>query len=241
MLEGLEVNKYFGGLPALKNVNFFVGKGEIVGLIGPNGSGKTTLFNVISGFYKPTSGSIKFKGIDIVKLKPHQICEIGVGRTFQIVKPFLNFTVLENVLVGALYGRKKTAKISEARDISLSYLDFINLSDKKDVLVKNLNVVERKKLEIARALATDPEIILLDEPLSGLNPTETIEACNVVRRIRNELGVTVFWIEHVMRAIMSTVERIIVLCHGEKIAEGKSLEISREEKVIEAYLGKEEE
>ncbi len=238
MLRGVKVTKRFGGLAALKDVDFVLKEGEILGLIGPNGAGKTTLFNIISGFYKPTSGTVEFQGTDITKLKPHEICKLGIGRTFQIVRPLSDLTVLENVVIGALFGRNKNVSQEEAKDIALQYIEFVNLYDKKDQLAKNLNLIERKQLEIARALATEPKVVLLDEPLNGLNPTEVKDACKLVRRIRDELNVTVFWIEHVMRAIMTTAERIIVLNFGEKIAEGTPGEISRDKGVIEAYLGK---
>lgn len=238
ILEGFNVKKYFGGIIALRGVDFKVKEGEILGLIGPNGAGKTTLFNIICGFYKPTDGIIKFNGIDITKLRPSEICHMGIGRTFQIVRPFTNLTVLENVMAGALFGKKKRIDLDEAKKKALEYLEFVGLIHKKDFLMKDLNLIERKFVEIARALATDPRILLLDEPLAGLNPVEISEASMLIRRIRDELGITVFWIEHVMRAIMKVAERIIVLNYGEKIAEGPPEKISKDPNVIKAYLGR---
>lgn len=236
MLECIRVTKYFGGLAALKNVSLNINRGEIVGLIGPNGAGKTTLFNIISGVYEPTSGIIKFNGEDITGLKSHDICKKGIARTFQIVQPFLNMTALENVMIGLLYGRKHIG-IREAKNEALRLLDFVGLKEKSNVLAKNLILAERKALEIARALATDPVLILLDEPIAGLNPVETENAIKLIRRIRDDMNITVFWVEHVMRAIMKIAERIIVLHHGEKIAEGPPDKISNNKHVIEAYLG----
>ncbi|RLE51215.1 MAG: ABC transporter ATP-binding protein [Candidatus Methanomethylicota archaeon] len=236
MLKGEQVTKYFGGLAALKNVNFVIRSKEIVGLIGPNGAGKTTLFNCISGVYRPTSGRIIFRGEDITGKEPHEICRMGIGRTFQIVKPFPNMTVLENVMVGALYGRKYMGMNSARREAEY-WVEFVGLGEKKYTLAKSLILADRKALEIARALATYPELILLDEVAAGLNPSELLRAMNLIKNIRDKLGITVFWVEHVMRAVMKVAERIIVLHHGEKIAEGTPREIASNQKVIDAYLG----
>jgi len=239
LLEGIKVTKNFGGLPALSNVDFLIREKEIVGLIGPNGAGKTTLFNVISGIYRPTSGAIKFDGRDVSHLKPHEICNLGIGRTFQIVIPFVEMTVLDNVVVGLLYGRGRgrTIGMREARSEALKCLDFVGLSEKKNLSARSLTIAERKMLEMARALSTGPKIILLDEVVAGLNPTETLQAMNLVKRIRDELGITVFWVEHVMKAVMGVAERVMVLHHGEKIAEGHPKEIAENKAVIDAYLG----
>jgi branched-chain amino acid transport system ATP-binding protein len=238
MLTGKTVSKNFGGLKALSNIDFHVGEKEIVGLIGPNGSGKTTLFNVISGIYKPDGGTILFKDVKIAGRSPYQIAEMGIGRTFQIVRPFLNMSSLENVAVALLYGRRKLGRFSKAQEEALALLRFVGLEDKKDVLTKNLTLPDRKSLQVARTLAIQPEIILLDEVLAGLNPVEMEQAMNVIKRIRKDLGVSVFIIEHNMRAIMKLSDRIIAIHHGMKIAEGKPEEVTNNQAVIEAYLGK---
>jgi len=237
LLEGINVSKYFGGLAAVKDVEFKVGEKELVGLIGPNGAGKSTLFNCISGIYRPTSGTIKFNGEEITRLKPDEICRLGIGRTFQLVRPFLEMTALENVIVAARFGCGTRTSLGDARRSALDHLEFVGISEKKDKMARDLTLHERRFVEIARALATKPEVVLLDEVLAGLNPTETTEAMGLIRRIRNDLGVTVFWVEHVMKAVMGTAERIMVLHHGEKIAEGTPSEIAKNEDVVKAYLG----
>lgn len=236
-MKGIKVSKYFGGLAAVKDVDFTIREKEIVGLIGPNGAGKTTLFNVINGIYHPTSGKIEFLGINITKFKPNKICNLGIGRTFQIMKPFLNITVLENVMVGVFFGKGKSISMTDAQNEAKRFIEFVGLSEKKDVLARSLTLADRKMLEIARALATEPKIILLDEVVAGLNPTETSRAMKLIKRIQNELGITVLWIEHVMRAVMGVAERVIVLHHGEKIADGTPKEVANDKGVIDAYLG----
>ncbi|MBS7641004.1 MAG: ABC transporter ATP-binding protein [Candidatus Bathyarchaeia archaeon] len=237
MLEGIKVTKYFGGLKALNEVDFYVDSKEIVGIIGPNGAGKTTLFNIICGFYRPDSGKIIFEGKDITNLKPYEIFQLGVARTFQIVKPFLRMSVLENVLVGLLYNKRKRVSYVEARREALRWLEFVGLHEKKDVIADQLNYVERRKLELARALASEPKLILLDEVAAGLNPAEVTDMMRKIEIIWKDYGIAIVWIEHVMKAIMSVCHRIIVLHQGSKIAEGPPNLIARDEKVIEAYLG----
>lgn len=236
MLEGDGVTKYFGGLAAVRNVGFHVAQGEIVGLIGPNGAGKTTLFNLISGALVPKAGTIRFKGQDITALKPHRICRMGVGRTFQSVKVFPNMAVLDNVLLGLLFGRSNSMSSADAAREANTLLEFVGLSAAKATPAKDLILANQKRVEVARALATKPELLLLDELMAGLNPTEVAEAMELVTRIR-EQGVTIFMIEHVMKAIMSVCDRIMVLHHGEKIAEGTPQEIATSRTVVEVYLG----
>jgi branched-chain amino acid transport system ATP-binding protein len=237
VLEGKRVTKYFGGLPAVKDVDFQVEDKHIVGLIGPNGAGKTTLFNIISGIYPPGSGEISFKGKNITGMKTHDICRLGIGRTFQIVVPFLSMTVLENALVGVLHGKRRSIGMSDARRLAAERLEFAGLAGKKDLLASSLTIADRKRLEMVKALATEPELLLLDEVVAGLSPTETVEAMELIKRVRNDLGITIFWVEHVMKAVMGVVEKLIVLHHGEKIAEGTPQEVGNDAKVVDAYLG----
>jgi branched-chain amino acid transport system ATP-binding protein len=236
ILEGKKVTKYFGGLAAISNVDFYVDKGEIVGLIGPNGAGKTTLFNLISGALAPKSGIIRFKEKVISGLKPYQICRMGAARTFQSIKIFANMPALDNVLLGALFGPSTVMSRGDAIREATELLDFMELSAVRATPAKDLTLVNQKKLEVARALATKPELLLLDELMAGLNTTEIVHAMEVVNRIRAK-GITIFMIEHVMKAIMNICDRIVVLHHGEKIAEGTPQEISTSKKVIEVYLG----
>lgn len=236
ILEGEGVTKHFGGLAAVSGVDFSVGQGEVVGLIGPNGAGKTTLFNLISGALVPKAGSIRFSGENITGLKPHKICRMGVARTFQSVKVFANMPAFENVLLGSLFGCSTGMSSADATREATDLLEFMGLSAVSAIPAKDLTLGNQKRLEVARALATKPELLLLDELMAGLNHTEVAQAMELVTRIR-EQGITVFMIEHVMKAIMSVCDRIIVLHHGEKLAEGTPREITASKTVIEVYLG----
>jgi len=229
-----DLGKNFGGLAAVKNVAFSIKRGEILGLIGPNGAGKTTLFNLITGFMTPDKGAIRFNGVDITGLRPpFRICKKGMSRTFQLVKPFLNITVLENVAVGAYC---HTSSFVQAKQRAEGVIQFVGLSRYRDFLSASLTLSNRKRLELARALATEPELLLLDETMAGLNPKEIDEMIELFRRVSSQ-GITLFVIEHVMRAMMTLSDRVIVLHHGEKISEGSPFEISKDERVIRAYLG----
>jgi branched-chain amino acid transport system permease protein len=235
-LQVQSIRKRFGGIMAVKDVSFDIRKGEIVGLIGPNGAGKTTLFNLISGFYPPDGGRIKLKGEDITGLHPpHRLCLKRIGRTFQLVKPFRDMTVLENVMLGA-FSRLKG--MEEARQEALEVIELIGLTSHRDSLASSLTIADRKRLELGRALATRPELLLLDEVMAGLTPKETEEIIGIIRSIAGS-GVTMLIIEHVMKVIMTLSDRIVVVHHGERIAEGKPAEISKNRVVIEAYLGEE--
>jgi branched-chain amino acid transport system ATP-binding protein len=231
--EGITVR--FGGVVALSNVDFHVDNGEIVGLIGPNGAGKTTLFNVISGLNRPQKGRVIFKDKNVTGLKPHKICKLGIARTFQIVRVFPSMTVFNNVKVAAVNSPRKVKESIPNQVAKL--IDFIGLTDKAHFVVKDLTLIEQKLVEVARALATSPELLLLDEPIAGLNPAESIMYTNKIKEMRDDFGISVFWIEHHIKSISSICDRVIVLNYGEKICEGKCEEVLTDEAVVRAYLG----
>ncbi|MGD9369125.1 MAG: ABC transporter ATP-binding protein [Desulfobacteraceae bacterium] len=233
ILNVIDMTKYFGGLRAVDNLSLSIEKGQILGLIGPNGAGKSTAFNCIAGVFAPTSGTVIFAGDKINSKKPWDLCKRGLARTFQIVKPFASKSVLYNVTVGGFIA---TNNRRVAEEKALQVLEELNFADKKDVRAGNLTIADRKRLEIARALATDPQLLLLDEVMAGLRPSEVDEMVAIIKHLRDS-GITIFVIEHIMRAIMALSDRIVVIQFGKKIAEGTPDQIASDENVIKAYLG----
>ena len=234
VVEGLV--KRFGGFTAVSNVSFEVAEGEIVGLIGPNGSGKSTIFNMLSGTFPPTAGSIRFQGEEIAGLAPHTIINRGIGRTFQIPRPFRRLSIFENVELAGYFGQGRHSR-RKADESAEKALAIVGLPTDRKAMVDGLGAAGLKKLELAKALATGPKLLLADESLGGLDDKEMDQAADMLRKIRDELGITIIWVEHIMGVLMRVVDRVMVLDHGEKISEGLPTEVAHDPRVVEVYLG----
>jgi branched-chain amino acid transport system ATP-binding protein len=238
LLKVMNATKRFGGLVAVNDVSFSIKEGETLGLMGPNGAGKTTLVNMMCGSYSVDSGKIEFSGKDITNLAPHERCKLGISRTYQIPRPFPEFTALNSVAVSALWGKdSQNRSFANALSEATHYLEFVGLFSKRNTLAHDLTLYETRGLELARALATTPKLIFVDEVMAGLNPVESAKAVSLIQSAKEQFGVTVLWIEHVMAILMKAADRLIVLHYGKKIAEGPPEEIANNQTVIEAYLG----
>lgn len=238
MLRVANVSKRFGGLYAVSDVSFSLNEGEVIGLIGPNGAGKTTMLNLICGVYQADAGAIEFLGQNITAMPSNRICRLGVSRTYQIPQPFQAMTALSGVAVGVINGKKRPhMSLSDAALEASYYLEFVGLFAKRDTLARHLTLYELRMLELARALATTPKLLLIDEVMAGLNPAESSQALEMIWSAQEQFGITILWIEHVMKIIMSAAQRIVVLQYGKKIAEGTPQEIAANPRIIEAYLG----